>query len=58
MRQKSGGRRVWDTMIVLLGDKDNLEMGCGYKREYVCPASIRARSKILLIINPSITATL
>ena len=27
MRQKSGGRRVWDTLVVLLGDKDNLEDG-------------------------------
>ena len=32
-------------------------MGCGYKMKHVCPASIRARSKMLLIINPSITAT-
>ena len=27
MRQKSGGRRVWDAMVLLLGDKDNLEDG-------------------------------
>lgn len=27
MRQKSGGRRVWDIMVVVLSDKDDLEDG-------------------------------